>query len=439
MYTPIYLKDHTYSNKIMKQKIALSILGIISTFFSFAQESKGINTTANSFNNWTNFKPASTEYDEPTHILSGIIDKDMTLSNKNTYLLVGVVYIKNATITIEPGTVIRGDQKTCGTLVVTRGAKIHAEGLETNPIIFTSNKDGFSRKPGDWGGIILLGNAPINKISGMSFLDFNLDSSMCQYGGKNAEDNSGILKYVRIEYSGRKLNELKELNGLSMAGVGKQTVLSNIQISYSNDDSFECYGGEINLDHLISYRCTDDDFDFTQGAQCNISNSIAIRYPYNSDFSGSRCFEIDSYDKIENADINKKMTTIIANNITLINMENNDQGLVRESIFIKKDSNLTLNNSIISGFAPFILLDKNIEPQAENLSKITFSNVLINNCKGSFESEQSTFNNELTNWFLNNSIVEFKKLSNNELFIDTNSKSKPDFRIRLNNNLVNNN
>lgn len=93
----------------MKLRITFSILGIISTLISFAQESKGITTAANSFNNWTNFKPASTEYNEPTHILSGIIDKDMTLSNKNTYLLLGVVYIKNANLTIEPGTIIRGD------------------------------------------------------------------------------------------------------------------------------------------------------------------------------------------------------------------------------------------------------------------------------------------------------------------------------------------
>jgi hypothetical protein len=194
----------------------------------------------------------------------------------------------------------------------------------------------------------------------------------------------------------------------------------------------------VNLDQLISYRCTDDDFDFTQGAQCTISNSIAIRYPYNSDFSGSRCFEIDSYDKLENADLNKKRTQITANNITLINMESNDQGLVRESIFIKKDSNLTLTNSVISGFAPFILMGKDIEPIAENLSKINFNNLLINNCKGSFESEEKNLTNELTNWYLNNSVLEFKNLANSELFMDANSKNKPDFRIRLNNNLVSN-
>ncbi|WP_026713843.1 hypothetical protein [Flavobacterium daejeonense] len=422
----------------MKKKITLAVLGLCFSLTTIAQNIRGISSPPHSFNNWTNFKPASAEYNTATHILSGIIDKDMTLSNKNTYLLVGVVYVKNASLTIEPGTVIRGDEKTCGTLVITRGAKILAEGLETNPIIFTSNKDGYSRKPGNWGGIILLGNAPINTISGMSFLDFNLNPAMCQYGGSNPEDNSGILKYVHIEYSGRKLNELKELNGLSMAGIGNKTILSHIQISYSNDDSFECYGGNVNLDNLISYRCTDDDFDFTQGAQGNISNSIAIRYPYSSDFSGSRSFEIDSYDKAENADFNKKMTQITANNITLINMENNEQGLVRESIFIKKDSQLNLTNSVISGFAPFILMDKNIEPYTANLSKISFSNVLINNCKGSFESEEPNYNSELNNWYSKNATVEFSQLTNTELFIDSGSKSRPDFRIQPNNSFANN-
>lgn len=421
----------------MKKKITFAILGICCGFTTIAQNLKGISTQAHALANWADFKPASTEYNTATQILSGTIDKDMTLSNKNTYLLMGVVYIKNASLTIEPGTVIRGDEKTCGTLVITRGAKILAEGLETNPIIFTSNKDGYGRKPGNWGGIILLGNAPVNTISGMSFLDFNLDASMCQYGGLNSEDSSGILKYVRIEYSGRKLNELKELNGLSMAGIGNKTILSHIQISYSNDDSFECYGGDVNMDNLISYRCTDDDFDFTQGVQCNISNSMAIRYPYSSDFSGSRCFEIDSYDKAENTDFNKKMTHITAANLTLVNMENNEQGLVRESIFVKKDSHLSLTNSVISGFAPFILIDKAIEPYVANLSKISFFDVLINNCKGSFESEQTNYNSELNNWYLKNATVEFKNLSNSELFIDTSSKSRPDFRIRPNNTFAN--
>ena len=302
----------------------------------------------------------------------------------------GVVYLtNNAVLTIEPGTIIKGDLETCGTLVITKGSKIMAEGEETNPIIFTSNKGISERKPGDWGGIILLGEAPINKMGGVSYLDFNLEPTMSHYGGQNSESNSGILKYVRIEYAGRKLNALKELNGLSLAGVGSKTILSFIQISYSNDDSFECYGGEVNFDNLISFRATDDDFDFTQGVQCNISNSIAIRHPFSSDKSGSRCFEIDSYDKVENADLTKKLTKITANAITLVNAEENNQGLVREAIHVQEKSYLNLNNSVISGFSPFIVLDAKIGYLSENLAKIKLQNLLINNCTASIQSEDS--------------------------------------------------
>lgn len=421
---------------VMKTKIRIALITLFSTFFLQAQQQqKGITGASNWMNNWTNFKPAAVEYNEATNIIAGTIDKDMKLSKRNTYQLVGIVYVtNNATLTIEPGTVIRGDDKTCGTLVIVSGSKIIAEGSETDPIIFTSNKETTERKPGDWGGIIILGKAPINKLGGIATLPFNLDEMLNHYGGQDTEDNSGILKYVRIEYSGRKLSALKELNGLSLAGVGRKTVLSNIQISYSNDDSFECYGGDLNMNNLISYRTTDDDFDFTQGAQINISNSIAIRHPFSSDISGSRCFEVDSYDKIENTDMTKKMTKINANNITLVNLEENDQGLVRESAHIGENTFFNLTNSVVSGFTPFILLNGNIGNDNENLSKITIKNVMVNNCNGGITSESSSNDAGIKNWYGNSEFaVEFTKVKSSELFLAPNIKGNPDFRIKLNN------
>lgn len=420
----------------MKTKIRIALITLFSTFFLQAQQQqKGITGASNWMNNWANFKPAAVEYNEATNIIAGTIDKDMKLSKRNTYQLVGIVYVtNNATLTIEPGTVIRGDDKTCGTLVIVSGSKIIAEGSETDPIIFTSNKETTERKPGDWGGIIILGKAPINKLGGIATLPFNLDEMLNHYGGQDTEDNSGILKYVRIEYSGRKLSALKELNGLSLAGVGRKTVLSNIQISYSNDDSFECYGGDMNMNNLISYRTTDDDFDFTQGAQINISNSIAIRHPFSSDISGSRCFEVDSYDKIENTDMTKKMTKINANNITLVNLEENDQGLVRESAHIGENTFFNLTNSVVSGFTPFILLNGNIGNDNENLSKITIKNVMVNNCNGGITSESSSNDAGIKNWYGNPEFaVEFTKVKSSELFLAPNIKGNPDFRIKLNN------
>jgi hypothetical protein len=421
------------------KKIAFIVLfSLINRSFTNAQQITGIYGQTNWMTNWTNFKPATTEYKDATNILTGTISQDLKLDKKNTYLLMGVVYLtNNAVLTIEPGTIIKGDLETCGTLVITKGSKIMAEGEETDPIIFTSNKGISERKPGDWGGIIVLGEAPINKMGGVSFLDFNLDSTMSHYGGQNADSNSGILKYVRIEYAGRKLNALKELNGLSLAGVGSKTKLSFIQISFSNDDSFECYGGEVNLNNLISFRATDDDFDFTQGVQCNISNSIAIRHPFSSDKSGSRCFEIDSYDKVENADLTKKLTRITANSITLVNAEENNQGLVREAIHIQEKSYLNLSNSVISGFSPFIVLDDKIANISENLAKINLQYLLINNCSAGIQSEEPTNNPEITNWYANNSFyLQYSKISNLDLFMEPNPKKNPDFRLKTNQNLA---
>ncbi|ABQ07888.1 hypothetical protein [Flavobacterium johnsoniae] len=422
----------------MKTKLRIVFFALITSFFIHAQQQpKGIIGTTNWMNNWTNFKPAINEYNEATNIIAGTIDKDTRLVKRNTYHLVGVVYVtNNATLTIEPGTVIRGDDKTCGTLVITNGAKIMAEGLETDPIVFTSENEKNNRKPGDWGGIIILGKAPINTLGGIHTLPFDLEPTLNHYGGQDPEDNSGVMKYVRIEYAGRKLSASKELNGLSLAGVGRKTVLSNIQISFSNDDSFECYGGDLNMSNLISYRTTDDDFDFTQGAQINITNSIAVRHPFSSDISGSRCFEVDSYDKVQNTDMSKKMTKINASNITLINLEENNQGLVRESIYVRENTFFNLNNSIVSGFSPFVLLEGNIGNGNENLAKMSFKNTIVNNCNGGITSESSSSDASIQNFYNPNSGLEYTKMKNIELFITPNIKGNPDFRANVNNTLA---
>ena len=424
----------------MKTSKILVIALFFGTILAQAQQVNGIYGDSNWMLHWTNFKPSTTEYPEVNAILTGVINKDTYLNSDTTYRLEGIVYVtNNATLTIEPGTVIRGDEMTCGTLVITKGAKIKAEGTEKNPIVFTSNKGTTVRKPGDWGGIIILGEAPINKagINGQALLDFNLEPSKSTYGGQNSESNSGSLKYVRIEYAGRKLNALKELNGLSLAGVGNQSVLNHIQISYSNDDSVECYGGDVKLDYLISYRTTDDDFDFTQGAQAILNNSIAIRHPFSSDASGSRCFEIDSYDKFENFDPDKKTTSVQASNMTLVNLEENNQGLVKEAIHIKEKSRFILKNSIVSGFAPFLLMDGKIGLFPENLSKISLKDITVNNCTGSIQSEDISLNSKLKYWPDPASMgIEFTNIPNADFFVTPQVKNNPDFRRKTTKILV---
>ena len=130
---------------------------------------------------------------------------------------------------------------------------------------------------------------------------------------------------------------------------------SFIQISFSNDDSFECLGGNVQLDNMISFKATDDDYDFTQGTQCFINNSIAMRYPYvSSDVSVSRAIEVDSYDKAENMDFSRKLTNVVATNVVLSNNEEDTMGLVKEAISVNDKSTLTFDRGIITGFSSAI-------------------------------------------------------------------------------------
>ncbi len=397
------------------KKIILAFSVVLSCVLSHSQVNPGIFGEENWFENWTNFNPMKQEYRKTNKTLAGIITEDTTLSSRHTYLLQGVVYVtNNATLTIEPGTIIRGDYKSCGTLVVTKGSEIIAEGTDVSPIVFTSNKNTYSRRPGDWGGIIIMGDAPVNAYGGLGVLGFDLKPEFKVYGGNNPESSSGTLKYVRVEYCGRKLSLKKELNGISFAGVGNKTTIENIQISFSNDDSFEFYGGDVKMKNLISYRATDDDFDFTKGAQSIISNSIAIRHPYSSDNRKSRAFEIDTYKKFEDFNPNGDKTNVKATNITLVNVEDNDQGLIKEAIHLGENSHLTFENSIAYGFRDFLIIARQL-PKKELKEFLKLKDLKISHCENHFVANS----NEGIN-ITDDSITRF--------FINPNLKDAPDFR-----------
>ncbi|KAF2514799.1 hypothetical protein EYY60_03625 [Flavobacterium zhairuonense] len=420
----------------MKKKISLLV------FFTFtllgnAQNIKGISGDTNWLNMWTNFNPKTTSYNEASQIITGVITSNMTLKKENVYVLVGAVYVApNVTLTIEPGTLIRCDTKTLSILIVTKGAKIIAEGTETDPIVFTSDKNSGDRNPGDWGGIILLGDAPINKTGGIGILEFDLDPQKAMYGGDNKDSDSGILKYVRIEFSGKKTTTNKPLNGLSLAGVGKKTKLEYIQVTFCDDDSFQFYGGYIDTNHLISLRSADDDFDFTQGVQCNISNSIAIRSPFLSDKYGSRCFEMETVDtrKGEALDSRKEMTRVNASNFTMMHTEDigpEIQGLKYEAILIRENTFLTLTNSVISGFSQLIVFADTIPITNEYLDKIILKDLLVNDTKTLGITQNKDYNFLINNWYQDKQYgIEFIKLKNSELFASASMKKKPDFRIK---------
>lgn len=401
-----------------------------------AQQEKGIIGFNSWLNNWTEFKPNKSEYNEPNQIITGTISVDSKLYKKNVYLLMGNVYVTNkAKLTIEPGTVIIADAESKASLVITKGASILAEGTETDPIVFTSSKS--IRKAGDWGGIILLGEAPINKFGNVASVNFDLDAGFSSYGGTNTASNSGILRYVRIEFAGAKVKGFGNFNALFLGGVGNQTIIENVMASNAGGDSFEVFGGDVNLNKLISYKCSSNDFKFNYGAQVNIKNSLAIRASYLQSSSGSRCLYACSYDKKEEVDFTKKLTLVTATNLTFVNNSQNiktdmEQGLVRESIYIAENTNVDFKRSVISGFNPAVVLDEKITINDESLKKLKFQEMYFNACKGNIFLENNSNNEDLESWYGNASFFNvYSQGENLETFIDPFNDKRPDFRLNI--------
>ncbi|OOG73205.1 hypothetical protein [Flavobacterium sp. A45] len=402
-----------------------------------AQQEKGIIGSSNWLNNWTEFKPGKAEYGEPTQILAGNITENTKLVKKDVYIIQGNVYVtNNAVLTIEPGTVIIGDGESKGTLIITKGAQIIAEGLETDPIVFTSNKS--TKKAGDWGGIVILGDAPINKFGNYSSVNFDLDPSLTTYGGLNPASSSGVLKFVRIEYAGKKERGSSEsFNALLLGGIGNKTILENIMVSYALGDSFEVLGGEPVMTKMVSYKSSGIDFKFTLGAQAKIDNSLAVRSSYLSSVSGSRCLDVSSYIKKDDVDFTKKQTLVTATNLTLANDSDNiDQdikaGLVKEGVYVAENCSLVLRKSVISGFSPAVVFDNKIEINDKNLKKIRIEEMYLNFCNGNIFTEGSTENEDLESYYGNSVFFNlYSKTTNLETFNDFANPRRPDFRLAL--------
>lgn len=244
-------------------------------------------------------------------ILKDSISSNMTLRAVDNNLLQGFVFVKSGvTLTIEPGTVIKGDRATKGSLIIVPGAKIIAEGTAEKPIVFTSNEPAGSRSYGDWGGLILCGKAPVNAKDPVIEGGPNT-----KYGGNDPEDNSGIVKYVRIEFAGYPLEPNQEINGLTLGGVGRGTTIEYVQVSYCGDDSYEWFGGTVNGRHLIAYKGWDDEFDTDYGYSGKLQFLLGIRDPKHADTSKSNGFESDNN---ATGSGDEPITNPIFSNVTLI-------------------------------------------------------------------------------------------------------------------------
>lgn len=235
-------------------------------------------------------------------IITQNITEDATWSKGNTYILASRVAVTNgATLTIEPGVVIKGQAGTganATALLIARGAKLMAEGTAAEPIIFTSVADeiepGMTVSPnldpdlnGLWGGLIVLGNAPISadaasqQIEGIPPSDQN-----GLYGGSDAADNSGVIRYVSVRHGGSNIGEGNEINGITLGGVGNGTVIENVEVVANQDDGIEWFGGSVNVTNALVWNAGDDALDTDQSWNGTCDNFIVVN-------AGDECMELD--------------------------------------------------------------------------------------------------------------------------------------------------
>jgi Secretion system C-terminal sorting domain len=294
-----------------------------------------------------------------TDTLQGNITSNVTLLNTKRYLMLGTVFVKSGgTLNIPAGTQIFGDKTSKATLVIERGGLINASGSAGAPVVFTSSQPVGNRSAGDWGGIIILGRARINTASGADTAAIEGISPSVYFGGQNDADNSGTLRYVRIEFSGIALSPNNEINGLTMGGVGSGTTIEYIMVSYNGDDSFEWFGGTVNCKYLISYYPVDDEFDTDFGFRGKVQFCLGIRKPSVADVSGSTCFESDNNN---GPNYNNPRTQPIFTNVTSIGPKQYDTSAVNplftRSSHIRRNTLLSYYNSVIMGWPQGVLYD----------------------------------------------------------------------------------
>ncbi len=377
------------------------------------------------------------------YTLEGKISSDLTLKATNTYTIVGKVYVTSgAKLTIEPGTVIRGDKSTRGVLVITRGSQIIADGTKDKPIVFTSSDENPQR--GDWGGLVILGYAPTNSsyngLQGVGSVEggINNDEGLGIYGGNLESDNSGTLRYVRIEYAGYAYLPDNELNGLTLAGVGNNTIVDFIEIFKANDDAIECFGGTVNIRHAVLISTLDDDFDTDNGYAGNVQFGIVLRDSSIADISKSNGWESDND---ANGSSLTPQTSAIYSNITIIGpratLSNAGNSLFQAGAQIRRNSSISIYNSIIMGYPTGILIDASKGVPTDNnirTGTLEIQNTLVAGCATPLSYAASTSSPtgwsviDLTAWFTNTENKNTIYITNDEVMLTAPfNYSVPDF------------
>ena len=430
---------------------------------------------------WTNWNPKTvfwaadygwdtTTFNSPTGIVE--ITGTVTLYEKTTYLLRSVVVVRNGGKLIIPaGTVIRGianlsmTPKQYATIVVERGGYISCEGTSARPVVFTSAKGSEYRGRGDWGGIVICGKARNNQGTDIQVEGFNnisANSTLAKYGGINDDDNSGVIKYTRIEFCGLAFEPNKEINGLTLASVGRNTTVDHVQVSYSNDDSYEWFGGTVNCKHLISFKTTDDDFDTDFGYTGAVQFGIAFKDTQLYDLSwnspsGASTSETFESDNDASGSGRLPLTSAVFSNMTCVGpipagmtwsqLTTTQKGAFRRGARIRRNSRLSIVNSIFMGYRNFVMFDGDSVLVNSGVKSKTISdknNLFRNNYiygvkasapvgttnTGLAEVSSGSNVNLLDSWvrnMINNNFIDTNTFKPG-ILVNTNDFNEPDFR-----------
>jgi hypothetical protein len=316
--------------------------------------------------------PASKEV-----IIKADITGTRSLVKDSIYVLQGQINVSGV-INIAAGTVIKGDKVTKGSLIILPGGKINAVGTASSPIVFTSALAPGLRSAGDWGGLVIVGKAPVNQTTAtVEGLTREVAYGTSAFATRDAADNSGTLKYVRIEFAGISLQPDKEINGLTMCAVGSGTTIDHIQVSYCGDDSFEWFGGNVNAKYLIAYLGLDDEFDTDFGYQGKVQFALGVRNPRVGDVSTSNGFESDND---ATGSLLTPQTAPVFSNVTLIGPwktkdDKNVSALFGAGMHIRRNSSLSAFNSVFAGWNTGLLLDA-----TTTYANATTGTLAIQNC-----------------------------------------------------------
>ncbi len=331
---------------------------------------------------------------KPVCQLRGTYVDNLHLTSDKFWALKGEVHIgidgqDAATLEIDPGTTVFG-KTGADFLVITRGSKIEAEGTSSQPIIFTSMKDaaGLLSVAGDWGGIAIAGYAPTNAGKEEKFEFSNTD---VRFGGGNVEDNSGILKYVQIRYAGNEVRPGEELNGLSLGGVGSETVIDYLEVYNGQDDGIEAWGGTVNMKHLVLIGNGDDNLDFDHGYRGN------IQYVYikQTEVGSIHTRGIETDNNKANPDAQPRTQANIAN-FEIVGTDKMSEG-----VFSRRGSGLRLTNGSIHDVGGTGIAIKSSGD--ERFSAHSFRAVVLDKCTigtvediASHTKDLNTFNTKYT-------------------------------------------